>query len=125
MTASKRINSHTDINMIDKTRGNITVEGGDLLVNERNIDRQTHTHHIVTGQKVPNENREFLTGHLPFQGGSTQPQHMITQLSRDTTLPIVSENHKRTPTDHSTSVNRLAKAIAGIASHQRPGHVGH
>ena len=29
----------------DETRGNITVEEGDLSVNERNIDRQTHTHH--------------------------------------------------------------------------------
>ena len=44
MTASSRINSHTDLNRIDETLGNITVEGGDLLVNERKIDRQTHTH---------------------------------------------------------------------------------
>ena len=46
MTTSSRTNSHTDLNRIDEIRGNITVEGGDLLVNERNIDRQTHTHHI-------------------------------------------------------------------------------
>ena len=46
MTASSRINSHTELNRIDETRGNITVEGGDLLVNETNIDRQTHAHHI-------------------------------------------------------------------------------
>ena len=45
MTASSRINSHTDVNRIDKTRGNITVEEGDLLVNEKNIDRQTYAHH--------------------------------------------------------------------------------
>ena len=45
MTASSRINSHTDLNRIDETRGNITVEEGDLLVNEKNIDRQTHAHH--------------------------------------------------------------------------------
>ena len=45
MTASGRMNSHTDIKNIDETRGNITVEGGELLVNERNIDWQTHTHH--------------------------------------------------------------------------------
>ena len=45
MTASSRVNSHTDLNRIDETRGNIIVERGDLLVNERNIDRQTHTHH--------------------------------------------------------------------------------
>ena len=45
MTASSRINSHTDLNRIDETRGNITVEEGDLLVNEKNIDRQTYAHH--------------------------------------------------------------------------------
>ena len=33
MTASSKINSHTDLNGIDETRGNITGEGGDLLVN--------------------------------------------------------------------------------------------
>ena len=45
MTAPSRINSHTDINRIDETRANITVEEGDLLVNEKNIDRQTYAHH--------------------------------------------------------------------------------
>ena len=40
--ASHRLNSRTDLNRIDETRGNITVEESDLLVNERNIDRQTH-----------------------------------------------------------------------------------
>ena len=51
MTASSRINSRTDLNRIEETRGNITVEEGDLLVNERNIDRQTHTHHNLLFQK--------------------------------------------------------------------------
>ena len=45
MTASSRINSHTDLNKIDETRGNITVEGRNLFVNEKYIDRQAHTHH--------------------------------------------------------------------------------
>ena len=45
MTASSRIHSHTDLNGIGGTCGTITVEEGDLLVNEKNIDRQTHTNH--------------------------------------------------------------------------------
>ena len=45
MTASSRKNSRTGLNRIDETRCNVTVEESDLLVNERNIDRQTHTHH--------------------------------------------------------------------------------
>ena len=48
MTASNRINLYTDLNKIDETLGNSVAEEGDLLVNERNIDRQTHTHHSVT-----------------------------------------------------------------------------
>ena len=45
MTASSRINSHMDLNRIDKTRSSNTVEEGDLLVNGKNIDWQTHAHH--------------------------------------------------------------------------------
>ena len=39
MTASSRKNSHTDLKRLDETRSNITVEGGDLLVNERGTER--------------------------------------------------------------------------------------
>ena len=39
-TASRRLNLHTHLNRIDETRGNITVERGDLLVNRRNIVQQ-------------------------------------------------------------------------------------
>ena len=45
MTVSGRINSRTDLNRIDETRGNITVEERDLLVNEKYVDRQTRTHY--------------------------------------------------------------------------------
>ena len=45
MTTSSRINSHKNLNNTDETRGNFIVEEGDLLVYEKNIDRQPHTHH--------------------------------------------------------------------------------
>ena len=45
LTASSKIKSHTDLNRIKETRGNITAKGGYLLVNERNIDEHTFTHH--------------------------------------------------------------------------------
>ena len=47
MTASSRMNLRTDLISIVETRGNITQEAGGLLVNEKNIDRQTHTHHSI------------------------------------------------------------------------------
>ena len=43
MTASSRIISGTNLKRIAETRGSITPKESDLLVNERNIDRQTHT----------------------------------------------------------------------------------
>ena len=45
MTAPSRIHSRTDLNRIDETGGNIMIEEGDLLVNEKNIDRQRLTQH--------------------------------------------------------------------------------
>ena len=43
-TASSRIDAHTDLNRIDESRANRTVEEGDLLVNEKDIDRQTYAY---------------------------------------------------------------------------------
>ena len=60
MTGSSRINSHTDLKMIDETGGNIIIERDDLLVNERNIDRQTHTHQSLNSLKIqPSEFLQF------------------------------------------------------------------
>ena len=39
------MNSNTDLTKINKTRANYTVEAGDFLVSEGNIDGQTYTHH--------------------------------------------------------------------------------
>ena len=84
LTISSRKNSYTGLNMIE-TRSNITVEEGDLLVNDRKIDRQTHTHHMVTGENAPQEFPEVLPGHIPTNREPSQTQHIFEQLSRDTT----------------------------------------
>ena len=44
LIASSRKNSNTDLNRIDETHGTIFVEDGDLALNGRNSDRQTHAH---------------------------------------------------------------------------------
>ena len=120
MTVSIGTNLHRDLSRIDETRRNITVEGGDLMVNEKNIDRQTHAHHMLSGQNDPHEIPEFLSGHVLAHREPTQPQNMIRQMSRDTTLPILENTHKRATNYHNTSNNRLAKKISRTASHQRP-----
>ena len=61
MTASSRINSHTDLNRIVETRGNMTVEEGDLSVNEKNIDRQTYAHHTNTCSALPHHQRNIVS----------------------------------------------------------------
>ena len=49
MTTSSTMKLHTDLNGIDETRGKITLEEGNLLVNEKNFDRQTYAHHKKSG----------------------------------------------------------------------------
>ena len=95
-----------------------TVEGRDLLVNERNVQRQTNTHHMVTEEDAPQENPKFFFGCIPTHCEPTQPKHLIRQLSRDTTLPISENTQKRAFNDHNTSIDRLVEAIARIASQQ-------
>ena len=64
MTASNRINSHTDIKRIDETRGKLTVVEVGLLVNGKNIDRQTYAYHMVTGRNTQQDFRELFSGHV-------------------------------------------------------------
>ena len=84
---------------IDETRGNITVEEGHLFVNGRNIDRQTHNHDMVT-ENAPQQILEILSGHVATHLESTQPQHKIRQLSRDTSIPILENTPRPAPKDH-------------------------
>ena len=72
MTASSRINSHTELKRNDETRGNITVEENDLMVNEKNSHRQTYAHHMVTTKKHPQEIPEFHSGWFHFGSWSFQ-----------------------------------------------------
>ena len=43
--ASSWWKSNADINRIDGTLGNTTIEAGDLSVNKKSFERRTHTHH--------------------------------------------------------------------------------
>ena len=51
MTASSRINSHTVSSRNGETRSETTVEEGELLVSELNLDRQTHAHYKISRKK--------------------------------------------------------------------------
>ena len=109
-------------NVNDETRHNNPDEVSELPVPETHFDRQTHTHHIVTGQTAQtNQFPEFLTGRIvtPRKPPSHQHQNPSTQVPQNNNLPVV-EQTPRQNSDANNSINRLADAIAGIATQQHP-----
>ena len=82
-------------------------------------------HHMVTGQTAQtNQFPEFLTGCIvtPRNPPSHQYQYqnLSTQVSQDNNLPMVEQTPRNQNLDANNSINRLADAIAGIATQQRP-----
>ena len=80
-------------------------------------------HHMVTGQTAQtNQFPEFLTGRIvtPRNPPSHQYQNLSTHVSQDNKLPVVEETPRNENSDANNSINRLADAIAGIATQQRP-----
>ena len=107
----------------DETRQNIPDEVSELSVPETRFDRQPQFHHMVTGQTAqPNQFPEFLTGRIvtPRNPPSHQHQNPSTQVSQDNNLPVVEQTPRNQNSDANNSLNRLADAIAGIATQQRP-----
>ena len=112
-----------DSNVNDETRQNIPDDVSELSVSETRFDRQPHTHHMVTGQTAqPNQFPEFLSGCIltPRNPPSHQYQNLSTQISQDNSLPVVEQTPRNQNSDANNSINRLADAIAGIATQQRP-----
>ena len=80
-------------------------------------------HYMVTGQTAqPNQVHEFLTGRIvtPRNPPSHQYQNLSTQVSQDNNLPVVEQSPRHQNSDANNSINRLADAIAGNATQQRP-----
>ena len=78
---------------------------------------------MVTGQIArTNQIPEFLTGRIltPRNPPSHQYQNLSTQASQDNRLPMVEQIPRTQNLDANNSINRLADAIAGIATQQRP-----
>ena len=110
-------------NVNDETRQNIPDEVNELSVPETHFDRQPQTHHMVTGHTVQtNQFPEFVTGRIltPRNPPLHQYQNLSTQVSQDNILPMVEQTPRNQNSDANNSINRLADAIAGIATQQRP-----
>ena len=94
-----------------------------MSVSETLFDRQPHTHHMVTGQTAQtNHFPEFLTGRIltPRNPPSHQYLNLSTPVSQDNNLPVVEQTPRNQNSEANNSINRLADAIAGIATQQRP-----
>ena len=82
-----------------------------------------NTHHTVTGQTAQtNQFPEFLTARTqtPRNPPSHQYQNLSTQVTQDNNLPVVEQTPRNQNLDANNSINRLADAIAGITTQQRP-----
>ena len=80
-------------------------------------------HHMVTGQTAQtNQFPEFLTGRIitPHKSPLHQYQNLSTQVSQDNNLPVVEQTPRNQNLEANNSINRLADAIAGIATQPRP-----
>ena len=97
-----------------KKRHNMLTEASEQIHNR---------HHTVTGQTVQtNQFPEFLTGRIvtPHNPSSRQYQNLSTQVSQDINLPVLEQTPRNHNSDANNSINRLADAIAGTATQQRP-----
>ena len=80
-------------------------------------------HHMVTGKTAQtNQFPEFLTGRIltPRNPPAHQYQNLSTQVSQENNLPVVEQTPRNQNLDTNNSINRLADAIAGMATQQRP-----
>ena len=121
--ASGNNNTLGTSNVNDETRHNIPDEVSELSVPGTHFDRQPYTHHMVTGQTAQtNQFPEFLTGRIqtPRNPSSHQYQNLSTQVSQDNNLPVVEQTPRNQNSDANNSINRIANAIAGIKTQQRP-----
>ena len=121
--ASENNNTLGVSNVNDETRHDIQDEVSELSVLETRFNRQPHSHHMVTGQTAqPSQFPEFLTGRIvtPRNPPSHQYQNLLTQVSQDNNLPAVEQTPRNQNLETNNSINRLADAIAGITTQQRP-----
>ena len=83
--ASKNNGTLDVSNVNDESRHNIPDEVSDLSAPEIHFDRQSHTHHMVTGETAQTSQfPEFLTGRTvtPRNPPSHQYQNLSTQVSQ-------------------------------------------
>ena len=113
--AKEHIHNHHDM----VARGSEEFRNGHHMV----TGPSNANHHMVTGQTTQtNQFPEFLTRRSVTRRNppSHQYQNLSTQVSQDNNLPMVEQTPRNQNLDANNSINRLADAISGIATQQRP-----
>ena len=132
--ASENNNTLGVTNINDESRHSFQDGVSESRVQGTQFDRQSHAHHMtsggsnetyhmVTGQTAQtNQFPEFLTERIqtPRNPSSHQYQNLSTQVSQDNNLPVVQQTPTNQDLGANNSINRLADAIAGITTQQRP-----
>ena len=116
--AEEQIHNHHDM----VARGSEEFRNGHHIVTGTK-EHIHNRHHLVTEQTAQtNQFPEFLTGRIvtPRNPPSHQYQNLSTQVSQDNNLPVVEQTPRNQNSDANNSINRLADAVAGIATQQRP-----
>ena len=108
-----------------KERHTMLAGGSEQIYNPRHMmtEPSNETHHMVTGQTAKtNQFPEFLTGRIqtPRNPSFHQYQNLSTRVSQDNNLPVVEQTPTNQNLEANNSINRLADAIAGITTQQRP-----
>ena len=108
-----------------KERHTMLAGGSDQICNPHHMmtEPSNETHHMVTGQTAQtNQFPESLSGRLqtPRNPSFHQYQNLSTQVSQDKNLPVVEQTPTNQNLEANNSNNRLADAIAGVTTQQRP-----
>ena len=108
-----------------KERHTMPAGGSEHIYNPHHVMTvpSNETHHMVTGQTAQTiQFPEFLTGRIitPRKSPLHQYQNLSTQVSQDNKLPVVEQTPTNQNLEANNSINRLADAIAGITTQQRP-----
>ena len=125
-SASSQLDLYFEQGEKDETRDFEKSENGDVPPTRLFYDCRAHAHDMVTRHNTPHNNLpEYITGRTqthknPLLQQFTEPQNLTTDISPKNTLPMVERKPKRQNSDSGNTNNKLAEAIAGIASQQRP-----
>ena len=117
-------------NVYDETRHNILDEVSELSVPITHFDRQTHTHHMVTGAKeqihnhhdmVARGSEEFRNGHHKMTGPSNPDHHMVTGAKKHI------HNRHHMVTGQTAQTNQFPEFLTGriVTPRNPPAHQNH